>query len=86
MDLSRRQLMSAPSGGIPPEKLELYDNLVATQAGEERKGKTMPYASVNGNMFSFPKPTGTLALRLPVEDRQPLSRSSASLWSSNTVR
>src|SRR5687768_16632268 len=35
----------------------------------ERKGAPMPYTSVNGHMFSFLTPTGTLALRLPAEKR-----------------
>jgi hypothetical protein len=30
----------------------------------------MPYTSVNGNMFSFLAPDGTLALRLPSEQRE----------------
>lgn len=55
---------------VPADKVELYDKLVATQAGVEVKGKTMPYTSVNGNMFSFLTPTGNLALRLPAGDRQ----------------
>ena len=45
--------------------LELYEKLVATQPGVERKGKTMPYTSVNGNMFSLLDKSGTLCLRLP---------------------
>ena len=33
--------------------LASYEALVATGPGVERKGKTMPYTSVNGHMFSF---------------------------------
>lgn len=62
--------MPAESGGIPPEKLELYDRLVATIPGVERKGASMPYTAVNGNMFSFLTKEGTLALRLPVAERR----------------
>ena len=54
---------------VPIEKVELYDRLVAGFPGVERKGKTMPYTSVNGNMFSFLTPEGTLALRLPAAAR-----------------
>jgi hypothetical protein len=36
----------------------------------KRKGATMPYTSVNGNMFSLLTPDGTLALRLPPADRE----------------
>jgi TfoX/Sxy family transcriptional regulator of competence genes len=53
----------------PADKLELYEKLVATIPSVERKGATMPYTSLNGHMFSFLTPTGTLALRLPNEGR-----------------
>ncbi len=54
---------------IPVDVLELYDRLVAKNPSVERKGATMPYTSVNGHMFSFLTKTGTLALRLPAEER-----------------
>ena len=54
---------------ISDETLRLYEELVATRPGLERKGKTMPYTSVNGHMFSFLTPDGTLALRLPQAER-----------------
>ena len=53
----------------PAGKLELYEKLVATNPRVERKGATMPYTSVNGHMFSFLTKTGTLALRLPADER-----------------
>lgn len=34
------------------EKLKLYDTVVAKCDRFERKGKTMPYTSANGHMFS----------------------------------
>lgn len=37
----------------PAEKIALYEKLLATIPGIERKGATMPYTSLNGNMFSF---------------------------------
>ena len=49
--------------------LAAYDALVASRSGLERKGKTMPYTSINGHMFSFLTPDGVLALRLPAPDR-----------------
>ena len=58
------------SSRIPSERLEHYDRLIATQPGVERKGATLPYTSVNGHMFSFLSDAGTLALRLPREDRE----------------
>lgn len=35
------------------EKLKVYDELVAKCSRIERKGKTMPYTSANGYMFSL---------------------------------
>ena len=55
--------------GIPADKLDLYEKLVATNPELERKGATTPYTSLNGHMFSFMTETGTLALRLPTEER-----------------
>jgi hypothetical protein len=51
------------------DTLRHYDNVIATILKVERKGATMPYTSVNGHMFSFLTPTGTLVLRLPTEER-----------------
>ena len=36
----------------------------------ERKGAENPYTSLNGNMFSLLRPPGTLALRLPEDERE----------------
>ncbi len=47
----------------------LYDQLVATIPSIERKGKTTPYTSVNGHMFSFLAKDGSIGLRLTKEDR-----------------
>ena len=47
----------------------LYEKLVATRPEVTRKGASMPYTSLNGNMSSFLTPTGQLALRLPAEER-----------------
>jgi hypothetical protein len=65
-----------PAGAIPPERLASYERAVATLPGVERKGATVPYTSVNGNMFSYLGPTGTLALRLSSADRKHSSRGS----------
>src|SRR5262245_26496024 len=54
----------------PVESVALYDALLTTIPEIERKGATMPYTSVNGNMFSLLTPDGTLALRLPAADRE----------------
>jgi hypothetical protein len=54
---------------IDSDTLDLYEKLVATIPGVERKGATVPYTSVNGHMFSYLSKTGTVALRLPTEAR-----------------
>lgn len=51
------------------EKLALYEKLVATHNKVKRKGDTMPYTSVNGNMFSLFTKEGTLILRLDADSQ-----------------
>jgi hypothetical protein len=55
---------------ISDERIELYDKLVQTQPEVERKGKSMPFTSCNGHMFSFLSPTGALFLRLPEKEKE----------------
>ena len=55
--------------GGPTHQLRLYERLIASTPGVERKGATMPYTSRNGHMFSFLDATGSMALRLPPEAR-----------------
>jgi len=45
-------------------KLELYRALVQTNPEVELKGASHPYTSLNGHMFSYLHPSGSLALRL----------------------
>jgi hypothetical protein len=52
------------------QKLALYDKLIATNRRVERKGATVPYTSMNGNMSSYLSKEGKLALRLPEKDRE----------------
>ncbi len=59
--------MTKSSASTFDDKLALYEKLVATKPGLERKGATTPYTSVNGHMFTFLTKTGTLALRLPAD-------------------
>lgn len=61
--------MSKASPAAPEEKVTLYEKVVATLPSVERKGATMPYTSVNGNMFSYVAKSGTVALRLPEKER-----------------
>jgi hypothetical protein len=61
---------TARKHNIPADKLELYDKLVKTNPQIERKGAANPYTSLNGHMFTLLNPQGTLALRLPEEERE----------------
>jgi TfoX/Sxy family transcriptional regulator of competence genes len=62
--------MAKAAPTVPAASLALYDKLMATNPKVERKGAAMPYTSVNGHMFSFLTQTGTLALRLPADERE----------------
>ncbi len=52
------------------ERVALYNKLVATHPAAERKGDTVPYTSINGNMYSYLSKDGFLALRLAPGDRE----------------
>jgi hypothetical protein len=63
--------MSSPKkNNIPADKLDLYDKLVSTNPKIERKGAANPYTSLNGHMFSYLNSSGSLALRLPKDERE----------------
>ena len=49
------------------EKLKIYDTLVALCPRFERKGKTMPYTSANGYMFSLLNKAGEIGIRFSKE-------------------
>lgn len=49
------------------EKIALYDELVSRCPRFERKGKTMPYTSANGYMFSLLNKDGELGIRFSKE-------------------
>ena len=55
---------------IAPDKLKLYDKLIATNPNIERKGDTVPYTSLNGHMYTFLSKTGSLCIRLPKDERE----------------
>ena len=63
-------MSTAKKNNVPPEKLELYEKLVATNPDIERKGASVPYTSLNGNMFSYLHASGVMALRLPAGERE----------------
>lgn len=49
------------------EKLKIYDELVAKCERFERKGKTMPYTSTNGYMFSLYNKACEIGIRFSKE-------------------
>jgi hypothetical protein len=54
------------------ENKESYDNLIQSNPAIKRKGKTIPYTSLNGHMFSFlsKEKEGVMGLRLSENDRE----------------
>jgi TfoX/Sxy family transcriptional regulator of competence genes len=58
------------TNGVPPDKLALYEKLVATNPKVKRQGATVPYTSLNGHMFSYLSKEGKLQLRLPEGERE----------------
>ena len=49
------------------EKLKIYDELVSRCSRFERKGKTMPFTSANGHMFSLLNKAGEIGIRFSKE-------------------
>ena len=49
------------------EQLKIYDELVSKCPRFERKGKTMPYTSANGHMFSLFNKVGEIGMRFSKE-------------------
>jgi len=52
----------------PDDRLEIYEELVKSIPEVERKGKTVPYTSINGNMFTYFDKNGSIAIRLNEND------------------
>ena len=54
----------------PADRLALYEELVASVDGVERKGAANPYTSRNGYMTSFIDKAGEVSIRLDKADRE----------------
>lgn len=52
------------------KNLELYEKLISMTTEIERKGKSMPYTSANGHMFSQINKDGEIGIRLPKDKRE----------------
>jgi TfoX/Sxy family transcriptional regulator of competence genes len=75
--------MSKQTNLPPQDKIDLYDQLIATNPEIKRKGVTNPYTSVNGHMFTHLSKTGTLGIRLPKDEREAfLEKYNTSLYES----
>jgi hypothetical protein len=76
--------MSKTSNLPPQDKIDLYDQLIATNPKIERKGKSMPYTSLNGHMYTYLSKSGSLGIRLPKEERKDfLEKYNTSLYESH---
>ncbi len=62
--------MAITTGEIPQDKLDVFDRLIETRPDIKRKGKSNPYTSLNGHMFTHLDKTGSMRLRLPVDERE----------------
>lgn len=52
------------------QKLKTYDELVLKCSRFQRKGKTVPYTSANGYMFSLFNKAGEIGIRFSKEDQK----------------
>jgi hypothetical protein len=72
-----------PTPPFSEEQLADYDALLAHWPEVERRGASMPYTSLNGNMYSFLGADG-LALRLPKDAREAfIERYDTALYEAN---
>ena len=52
------------------ETLQIYDQIIATNDKFKRKGKTVPYTSANGYMFTLFNKENQIGFRLSKEDQK----------------
>ena len=62
--------------------IETYKSIIAKVDGVELKGKTMPYTSANGHMFSQLNKDGEIGIRLSKERHKELLENGASEFKS----
>jgi TfoX/Sxy family transcriptional regulator of competence genes len=63
-------LPTTNKSATPNPKVVLYEKLIATIPGLERKGDANPYTAINGNMFTLLHQSSRLAIRLPDDKRE----------------
>ncbi len=59
-----------PKPITPEQRKALYTKLVESHGKAELKGATIPYTSLNGNMYSYVSKDGFVALRLGPAERE----------------
>jgi TfoX/Sxy family transcriptional regulator of competence genes len=57
-------------GKTDPAVLAAFDTMIEGVKGAERKGATMPYCSINGNMYAMINKANVIGLRLDDNDLQ----------------
>lgn len=60
--------MAKKATNLHAEQLAFYTMLIESHPLIDRKGKTMPYTSLNGHMFSFLDKEGKMGLRLAKDE------------------
>jgi hypothetical protein len=63
-------MSAVKKAAVSTDKVALYDKLIATRKGIERKGDANPYTALNGNMFTILLGSETLGIRLPEVERE----------------
>lgn len=53
-----------------PAVLAAFDLMISSVKGVERKGATMPYVSINGNMYGMINKADQIGIRLSDSDRE----------------
>lgn len=69
MNSSKSKKSSTPANQTD-RIVDLYDKLIRTIPGIERKGAANPYTSLNGHMFTLLQGSRSLAIRLPEDKRE----------------
>ena len=64
-------MAGSKKNSTPSDTVALYEKLIATIPGLERKGAANPYTALNGNMFTLLHQSRWLAIRLPEKERAP---------------
>lgn len=70
MNVNERKNEMANKSQVPKALLSQYDLIISKITDIRRRGLSMPYTSINGNMYSVMRKDGALGIRLSPEDRK----------------